>query len=48
MIRVRVFGEASRLGLFGGEETLLLVGELEEPSGRFPVRLGDNTILRLF
>jgi hypothetical protein len=29
MIRVCVFGKASRLGLLGGEETLLLFSELE-------------------
>ena len=47
VIRVCVFGESGRLGLFGGEETLLLLSKLEEPPRRFTVRLGHNTILQL-
>src|SRR5258708_5256553 len=48
MIRVCVFGESSRLGLLGGEETLLLLSEFEKPPRRFTVRLCHNTILQLF
>src|SRR5882724_13696727 len=47
MIRVRVFSESGRFGLLGGEESLLLLSELEEPPGRLTVRLGHNTILQL-
>ena len=47
MIGVCVFGESGRLGLLRGEETLLLLDELEEPPRRFTVRLGHNTILQL-
>jgi len=48
MIGVRVFGESSRLGLLGGEETLLLLSGLEEPPRCFTMRLGHNTILQLY
>jgi hypothetical protein len=48
MIRVRVLGESGHLGLLGGEETLLLLGELEKSPRRFTVRLGHNTILQLY
>jgi hypothetical protein len=48
MIGVRVFGESSCLGLLGGEETLLLFSELEEPPRCFAMRLGHNTILQLY
>jgi hypothetical protein len=45
MVGMRAFGESGRLGLFGGEEALLLLSDLEEePPRRFPVRLGHNTI----
>ncbi len=47
MIRMHVFGESSRLGLLGGEVTLLLAGDLKEPPRRLAVRLGQNTIPRL-
>ena len=47
MIRMGVFGESGRLGLLGGEEALLLLGDLEEPPRGFTVRLGHNTILQL-
>ena len=40
------FRRIRRLGLLGSEETLLLLGELEEPPRRFTVRLGHNTILQ--
>ena len=46
MIRVCVFGESGCLGLFGGEEALLLLSELKEPPRRFSVRLRHNTILQ--
>jgi len=48
MIGVCVFGESGRLGLLRGKETLLLLGELEEPPRRFTVRLGQNTILQFY
>ena len=35
-------------GLFGREEALLLLGDLEEPPRRFSMRLGHDTILQLF
>jgi hypothetical protein len=47
MIGVRVFGESGRLSLLGGEETLLLLSELEESPRGFTVRLGHSTILQL-
>ncbi len=47
MLGMRVFSESGRLRLFGGEEALLLLGDLEEPPRGFPVRLGHNTILQL-
>jgi hypothetical protein len=34
--------------LLGGEETLLLLSEFEEPPRRFTVRLRHNTILQLY
>ena len=42
-----ILGESSGFSLFGREEALLLLGDLEEPPGRFAVRLGHNTILQL-
>ena len=47
MIGMGVFGESRCLGLLGGEVTLLLFGELEEPSCRFPVRLGQTNTTSL-
>jgi len=47
MIGVCVFGESGRLGLLGGEETLLLLSEFKEAPRRFTVRLSHNTILQL-
>jgi hypothetical protein len=48
MIGVGVFGESGRLGLLGGEEALLLLGDLKKSPRRFTVRLGHNTILQLY
>jgi hypothetical protein len=45
---VCVFGEFRSLCLFGGEETLLVLGELKEPPRRFAVRLDHNTIPQLY
>ena len=47
MIGVGVFGESGRLGQLGGEEALLLLGDLEKSPRRFTVRLGHNTVLQL-
>jgi hypothetical protein len=44
---MRVLGKSSRLSLLGGEEALLLPGDLKKPPGCFPMRLGHNTILQL-
>jgi hypothetical protein len=42
-----ILGESSGFGLFGREEALLLLGDLEEPPRRFSMRLGHDTILQL-
>jgi len=47
MVRVGVLGESRSLGLLGGEEALLLLGDLEEPPRGFTMRLGYNIILQL-
>ena len=47
VVGMGIFGKSSRLGLLRCEEALLLLGDLEEPPGRFAVRLGHNTILQL-
>ena len=47
VLGMSILGESSGFGLFGSEEALLLLGDLEEPPGRFAVRLGHNTILQL-
>ena len=47
VIGVRVFGEPGRLSLLGGEVALLLLSELEEATGCFPVRLSHSTILQV-
>ena len=48
MIRMSAFGESGRLGLLRRKEALLLIGEIEEPTRRFSVRVGHDTILQLF
>ena len=48
MVGMRIFGESGRLGLLRSEETLLLLGEIEEPPRRLSVRLGHDTILQLY
>ena len=35
-----ILGESSGFGLFGREEALLLLGDLEEPPRRFSMRQG--------
>ena len=47
VIGMSILSESGGFGLFGGEETLLLLGNLEEPPRRFSMRLGHNTILQL-
>jgi len=47
MVGVGIFGESGALGLFRGEETLLLLGDLKEPPRCFSMRLRHNTILQL-
>jgi hypothetical protein len=47
VVRMRVLGEPSRLGLLRGKESLLLLGDLKKPPRCFPMRLGHNTILQL-
>jgi len=39
VIGMGILGESSAFGLFGGEESLLLLGDLKEPSRRFSMRL---------
>ena len=48
VIRMSVLGKTGRLGLLRGEEALLLLSDFEQPSRRFSVRLGHNTILQDF
>jgi hypothetical protein len=48
MIWMSVFGESGCFGLLRCEEPLVLLSKLEEPLGRFSVRLSHDTILQVF
>jgi hypothetical protein len=43
-----ILGESSGFGLFGREEALLLLGDLEESPRCFSMRLRHDTILQLY
>jgi hypothetical protein len=42
-----ILSESGGFGLFGSEQALLPLGDLEEPPRCFPVPLGHDTILQL-
>ena len=48
MIWMSVFGESGGFGLLGREESLLVFGDIEQPSRRVCVGLSQCIILQLF
>jgi hypothetical protein len=48
VIGMGILSESAGFGLFGSEEALLLLDDLEEPPRCFSMRLGHDTILQLY